>query len=135
MDYSDSDRKVPATKKRPNTEPDLLHLPGTTESNNYTPRAHSHRSQECFPDFTTVEELVLSILNTKKGASDHMELLLKSGQLSNVVIFKAPRQIGGENSHVTDPENQRAAISSRRRIVIHADCGSTQQERKSGRKG
>jgi hypothetical protein len=64
-----------------------------------------------------------------------MELLLKSGQLSNVVIFKAPRQIGGENSHVTDPENQRAAISSRRRIVIHADCGSTQQERKSGRKG
>ena len=48
--------------------------------------------QECFPDFTTVEESVLSILNTKKGASDHMELLHKSGQLSNVVIFKAPRQ-------------------------------------------
>ena len=59
--------------------------------------------QECFPDFTTVEESVLSILNTKKGASDHMELLLESGQLSNVVIFKAPRQIGGENSHATDP--------------------------------
>ena len=103
MDYSDSDRKVPATKKRPNTEPDLLHLPGTTESNNYTPCAHSHWSQECFPDFTTIEEVVVSILNTKKGASDHMELLLKSGQLSIVVIFKAPRQIGGENSHVTDP--------------------------------
>jgi hypothetical protein len=46
--------------------------------------------QECFPDFTTVEESVLSILNTKKGASDHMDLLLKSGQLLNVVIFKAP---------------------------------------------
>ena len=26
-----------------------------------------------------------------------------SGQLSNVVISKAPRQIGGENSHATDP--------------------------------
>ena len=59
--------------------------------------------QECFPDFTTVKESVLSVLNTKKGASDHMELLHKSGQLSNVVIFKAPRQIGGENSHATDP--------------------------------
>jgi hypothetical protein len=68
--------------------------------------------QECFPDFTTVNELVLSILNTKKGASDHMELLCKSGQLSNVVIFKAPCQIGGSTdraskagkvSHVTDP--------------------------------
>jgi hypothetical protein len=59
--------------------------------------------QECFPDFTTVEESVLSILNTKKGASDHMELLHKSGQLSNVVIFKAPRQIEGENSNATDP--------------------------------
>ena len=59
--------------------------------------------QECFPDFTTVEESVLSILNTKKSASDHMELLHKSGQLSNVVIFKAPRQIGGDNSHATDP--------------------------------
>ena len=59
--------------------------------------------QECFPDFTTVEESVLSILNTKKGASDHMKLIVKSGQLSNVVIFKAPRQIGGENSHATDP--------------------------------
>jgi hypothetical protein len=117
--------------------------------------------QEYFPDFTTVEESVLSILNTKKGASDHMELLHKSGQLSNVVINRAPRQIGGEiggrNSHVTDPGKtagshfiemknrdsmptvdrgrkggtvggkvshatdpgkKRAAISSRRRIVI-----------------
>ncbi len=46
---------------------------------------------------------MLSILNTKKGASDHMELLLKSGQLLNVAIFKAPHQIGGENSHATDP--------------------------------
>jgi hypothetical protein len=46
---------------------------------------------------------VLSILNTKKGASDHMKLIVKSGQISNVVIFKAPRQIGGENSHATDP--------------------------------
>jgi len=46
---------------------------------------------------------VLSVLNTKKGASDHMDLLHKSGQLSNVVIYKAPRQIGGENSHATDP--------------------------------
>jgi hypothetical protein len=55
--------------------------------------------QECFPDFTTVEESVLSILSTKKGASDHMELLHKSGQLLNVVIFKAPCQIGGENLH------------------------------------
>ena len=63
--------------------------------------------QECFPDFKTVKESVLSILNTKKGASDHMKLLHKSGQLSNVVIIKAPRQIGGEiggrNSHATDP--------------------------------
>ena len=58
---------------------------------------------ECFPDFTTVEESVLSILNTKKGASDHMELLLKSSQFSNVAIFKAPRQIGGMNLHATDP--------------------------------
>ena len=49
---------------------------------------------------------MLSILNTKKGASDHMELLHKSGQLSNEVIFKAPRQIGGENSHATDPGKQ-----------------------------
>ena len=32
-----------------------------------------------------------------------MELLRKSGQLSNVVIFKAPRQIGGDNSHATNP--------------------------------
>jgi hypothetical protein len=31
-----------------------------------------------------------------------MELLHKSDQLSNMVIFKAPHQIGGENSHVTD---------------------------------
>jgi len=62
--------------------------------------------QEFFPDFTTVKESVLSILNTKKGTSDHMELLHKSGQLSNVVIFKAPRQIGGENSHATDPGKQ-----------------------------
>ena len=105
--------------------------------------------QVCFPDFTTVDESVLSILNMKKGASNHMELLRKSGQLSNMVIFKAPCQIGGENSHATDPGkpkgshfletenrdcmpsscrgklshasdpiNQRAAISSRWRIVI-----------------
>ena len=46
---------------------------------------------------------MLSILNTKKGASNHMELLHKSGQLSNMVIFKAPCQIGGDNSHATDP--------------------------------
>jgi hypothetical protein len=59
--------------------------------------------QECFPDFTTVDESVLSILNMKKGASNHMELLRKSSQLSNMVIFKAPCQIGGENSHATDP--------------------------------
>jgi hypothetical protein len=56
MDYSDSDRKVPATKKRDedgdeaskkrsfnkiaNTEPDLLHLPLTSESTQlYTLRA------------------------------------------------------------------------------------------------
>jgi hypothetical protein len=51
--------------------------------------------QEYFPEFTSVEESVLSILNTKKGASNHMKLIVKSGQLSNVVIFKAPRQIGG----------------------------------------
>ena len=31
--------------------------------------------QECFHDFITVDESVLSILNTKKGTSDHMELL------------------------------------------------------------
>ncbi len=59
--------------------------------------------QECFPDFTSVKESVLSILNTKKGASDHMELIRQSGQISNVVIFKAPCQIGGENSNATDP--------------------------------
>ena len=87
--------------------------------------------QEYFPDFTTVEESVLSILNTKKGASNHMELLLKSGQLSNVVIFKAPRQIGGENSHAADPGNQRAAISSRRRIVspCHLRIEAKREER------
>jgi hypothetical protein len=62
--------------------------------------------QEYFPEFTFVEESVLSILDTKKGAADHMELLHKSGQLSNEVIFKAPRQIGGENSHATDPGKQ-----------------------------
>jgi hypothetical protein len=61
--------------------------------------------QECFPDFTTVDESVLSILNTKKGASYHMELLRKSSQLSNVVIFKAPCQIGDENSHATDTDS------------------------------
>ncbi len=49
---------------------------------------------------------MLSILDTKKGAADHMELLHKSGQLSNDVIFKAPRQIGGESSHATDPEKK-----------------------------
>ena len=59
--------------------------------------------RECFPDFTTVKESVLCILNTKTGASDHMELLRKSGQLSNEVIFKAPCQIGGEKSNATDP--------------------------------
>ena len=59
--------------------------------------------QECFPGFTTVKESVLSFLNTKTGTSYHMELLHKSGQLSNEVIFKAPCQIGGKNSHVTDP--------------------------------
>ena len=32
-----------------------------------------------------------------------MELLRKSGQLSNMVIFKAPHQIGDENYHATDP--------------------------------
>jgi hypothetical protein len=121
--------------------------------------------RECFPDFTTVKESVFSILNTKTGASDHMELLHKSGQLLNEVIFKAPCQNGGEKSNATDPGkpegshfieaknrysipsadrgkardrfhlrieperqpkqamrltlgNQRAAISSRRRIVI-----------------
>jgi len=59
--------------------------------------------QECFPGFISVKESVLSILNTKTGTSYHMELLHKSGQLSNEVIVKAPYQIGGENSHVTDP--------------------------------
>ncbi len=32
-----------------------------------------------------------------------MELLRQSGQISNVVFFKAPCQIGGENSNATDP--------------------------------
>ena len=58
--------------------------------------------QEYFSDLTTFEESVLSILNTKIGASNCMELLHKSDQLSNMVIFKAPHQIGGENSHATD---------------------------------
>jgi hypothetical protein len=59
--------------------------------------------QEYFPDFTTVEKLVFTILNSKEGASNHMELLCKSCQISNVVISKAPCQNGGENSHATDP--------------------------------
>ena len=59
--------------------------------------------QEYFSDFTTVEESVLSIVNMKIGDSNCMELLHKSSQLSNMVIFKAPHQIGGENSHSTDP--------------------------------
>jgi hypothetical protein len=42
-------------------------------------------------------------LITKNGASDHMKSLRRSGQISNVVISKAPCQIGGENSHATDP--------------------------------
>jgi hypothetical protein len=54
--------------------------------------------QEYFPDYTNVDKSVLSILNTKNGASNHMELLRRSGQISNVVISKAPCQIGGENS-------------------------------------
>ena len=59
--------------------------------------------QEYFPDFTTVEKLVFTIRNSKEGASKHMESLRKSCQLLNVVISKAPHQIDGENSHVTDP--------------------------------
>ena len=42
--------------------------------------------QEYFPDFTTVEESVFTILNSKEGASNHMELLQKFSQLLNVVI-------------------------------------------------
>jgi hypothetical protein len=83
--------------------------------------------QECFPDFTTIEESELSILNTKKGASDHMELLHKSGQLSNVVIFKAPCQIGGENSHATDPgkpEGSHFIKTKNRDSMPSADRGS-----------
>ena len=59
--------------------------------------------QKYFPDFITVEKLVFTILNLKEGASNHMESLRKSCQLSNAVISKAPCQIGGENSHATDP--------------------------------
>jgi len=71
---------------------------------------------------------VLSILDTKKGASDHMELLLKSGQLSNVVIFKAPHQIGGENFNATDsgkPEGSHFIETKNRDSMPSADRGNT----------
>jgi hypothetical protein len=59
--------------------------------------------QEYLPDFTTVEESVFTTLNSKEGAFNHMELLCKFGLLSNMVIFKVPCQMGGVNSHATDP--------------------------------
>jgi hypothetical protein len=68
--------------------------------------------------------LMLSILNTKIGNSDHMESLHKSGQLSNMVIFKAPRQIGGENSHATDPGKQKGShfLESENRDCMPSSC-------------
>jgi len=75
-------------------------------------------------DFTTVEDLVLSILNTKKGTSNHMELLRKSGQLSNMVIFKAPHQIGDENYHATDPGKPKGShfLESENRDCMPSSC-------------
>ena len=80
--------------------------------------------QEYFPDFTTVEESVLSILNTKKGTFNHMELLCKSGQLSKMVISKGPRQIGGENSHATDPGKPKGShfLESENRDCMPSSC-------------
>ena len=60
-----------------------------------------------------------------------MESLRRSGQISNVVISKAPCQIGGENSHATDPgkpkgshwleaENRDSIPSSGRGSLSHA---------------
>jgi hypothetical protein len=72
--------------------------------------------------------LVLSILNinTKIDNSDHMESLHKhkSGQLSNMVIFKAPRQIGGENSHATDPGKRKGShfLESENRDCMPSSC-------------
>jgi hypothetical protein len=74
--------------------------------------------QECFPDFTTINESVLSFLNTKKGASDHMELLHKSGQLSNVVSLKHHARLVVKIPMRVILGNQMGAILSRRKIVI-----------------
>ena len=53
-----------------------------------------------------------------------MESLHKSGQLSNMVIFKAPRQIGGENSHATDPGKQKGShfLESENRDCMPSSC-------------
>ena len=80
--------------------------------------------QEYFPDFTTVEKLVFTIRNSKEGASKHMESLCKSGQLLNVVISKAPHQIDGENSHVTDPVKPEGShfIATKNRDAMPSSC-------------
>jgi len=92
--------------------------------------------QEYFPAFITVDESVLSILNMKKGTSDHMELLHKSGQLSNVVISKAPCQIGSRNSHATDPGKPKGShfiATKNRDSVLYADRISKEQRQIGGR--
>jgi hypothetical protein len=55
-----------------------------------------------------------------------MELLRKSGQLSNEVIFKAPCQIGGEKSNATDPgkpEGSHFIEKKNRDLIPSADRG------------
>ena len=72
----------------------------------------------------------------KKGTSDHMELLRKSGQLSNVVISKAPCQIGGRNSHATDPVKPKGShfiATTNRNSVPYADHISKEQHQIGGR--
>ncbi len=83
--------------------------------------------QKYFTDFTTVDTSVLFNLNTKNGASDHMESLRRSGQISNAVISKTPCQIGGENSHATDPGKPKGSHwleAENRDSIPYSDRGS-----------
>ena len=62
-----------------------------------------------------------------------MELLRKSSQLMNVVISKAPRQIGGENSHETDPGKPEGS-----HFIVTKNCDSmptADQVSKAGKAG
>ena len=65
-----------------------------------------------------------------------MELLCKSGQLSNVVISKAPCQIGVRNSHATDPGKPKGShfiATKNRDSILSADRISKEQRQIGGR--